>query len=152
MNNKIFLPLGVLGLVFVGFFVFLSYQNAGNLGTSSLKQQPPLENNQATSVKNGRYIDYSRENLDTAKGFKRVYFFHAKWCPSCKTANSEFMEKASLIPQDVVLLKIDYDSETDLKAKYAITYQHTFVYVDEGGKEIKKWNGGGIKELTENTR
>lgn len=100
------------------------------------------------SSSTSRYIDYSPEAYANAEGKKRVLFFHAKWCPTCKAANIEFMNNLNSIPEDVVVLKTDYDTESALKSQYGITYQHTFVYVDAQGNEIKKWNGGGITDLT----
>ncbi|NCS87109.1 hypothetical protein CO050_00135 [Candidatus Roizmanbacteria bacterium CG_4_9_14_0_2_um_filter_38_17] len=47
------------------------------------------------------------------------------------------------IPSDVTILKTDYDTATDLKAKYNITMQDSFVQVDNEGNEISKWNSGG---------
>jgi hypothetical protein len=34
------------------------------------------------------------------------------------------------IPDNINLLKVDYDTYTDLKEKYSITMQHTYVEVD----------------------
>ena len=51
-----------------------------------------------------------------------------------------------------MLFKTDYDSEKELKKQYGITYQHTFVYVDKDGKQIKKWSGGAIDDLIANTK
>ncbi|PLX25040.1 hypothetical protein C0580_03440 [Candidatus Parcubacteria bacterium] len=48
----------------------------------------------------------------------------------------------SSIPSDLTILKVDYDSETELKKKYSITYQHTLVQVDAQGNQITKWTGG----------
>ena len=98
-----------------------------------------------------QYIDYSKSSFDKTPDKKRVYFFHAKWCPTCKTANEEFMQNIDKIPKEIILFKTDYDTEKELKTRYGITYQHTFVYVDGEGKEIKKWNGGGVSELISNT-
>jgi thioredoxin 1 len=98
-----------------------------------------------------RYVPYNQENFDRAQGKQRVLYFHAPWCPTCRPADQEFQEQMGAIPPDVVLFKTDYDSSTALKRQYAITYQHTFVLVDEAGKEIKKWNGGGIDELIANS-
>lgn len=67
-----------------------------------------------------------------------VLFFHAAWCPSCRAADSNISETGV---DDFLLLKVDYDKYTDLKQKYGVTYQHTFVQVDENGDLIKKWNG-----------
>lgn len=98
----------------------------------------------------GVYIEYSPENYEQFKDHRRILFFYASWCPTCKAANQDFLTHASEIPAGVVLLKTDYDTEKELKAKYAITYQHTFVQVDAKGNELTKWNGGGFTELTKN--
>lgn len=97
------------------------------------------------------YQEYDQKSFESQNQTKRVIFFHANWCPTCKAANLEFEKNHDEIPAGVVLFKTDYDSEKDLKKKYNITYQHTFVLVDENGDEITKWNGGGIKELIANT-
>lgn len=99
---------------------------------------------------NARYREYSENEYGLAADQKRVIFFHASWCPTCKVANEEFTSQADKIPKNVVLFKTDYDTETGLKKKYGITYQHTFVLVDDKGDEIRKWNGGGIEELVNN--
>lgn len=100
--------------------------------------------------KPGSYIPYSAQAYADASNQKRVLFFHATWCPTCKTANEEFTSKIQEIPSNVVILKTDYDKESELKRKYGITYQHTFVQVDEQGNEITKWSGGDIQELKNN--
>jgi hypothetical protein len=38
-------------------------------------------------------------------------------------------------------LKVDYDSNEELRKQYGVTMQHTFVLVDEEWKMIKKWSG-----------
>jgi thiol-disulfide isomerase/thioredoxin len=100
----------------------------------------------------GQYMDYSSSAYAEKVGMKRVIFFHATWCPTCKVANQAFTDRTDDIPEDVVIFKTDYDSEKELKAKYGITYQHTYVQVDENGNEITKWNGGDIDELIRKVR
>jgi thiol-disulfide isomerase/thioredoxin len=126
-----------------------------------VKEQPTVMNKDSspnkmekvdmTQTNSSRYINYSKTLFDQMSDKKRVYFFHAKWCPTCKAANEEFMQNIDKISKDIVLFKTDYDTEKELKTQYGITYQHTFVYVDSQGKEIKKWNGGGVSELISNT-
>jgi thioredoxin 1 len=99
-----------------------------------------------------RYQAYTKEKFDNATAYKRVYFFHAPWCPTCIPADRAFQANHTNIPEDVILFKTDYDSSDALKKQYAITYQHTFVLVDKNGTEIKKWNGGGLEELITNTQ
>ena len=82
------------------------------------------------------YLDYDSsllgENEDT------VLFFHASWCPSCRSAESNIKETGV---DDFLLLKVDFDSSADLRKKYGVTTQHTFVQVDANGELIKKWSG-----------
>lgn len=99
-----------------------------------------------------RYVAYSKTAYEAAKNKKRVLFFHAKWCPTCRAANTEFETNLDKIPSDVVLFKTDYDTSSNLKTKYSITYQHTFVQVDALGKQLAKWNGGDINELIQNLK
>jgi thiol-disulfide isomerase/thioredoxin len=120
-------------------------EDAGNQD----RNDPPAEEPTAAS---GVYIDYSAQALATAQaeGKKPVLFFWAAWCPYCKAANEEFNANLGNIPANVVLLKTNYDTETQLKTKYGITYQHTFVQVDANGNQVTKWSGGGMDELIAN--
>lgn len=99
-----------------------------------------------------RYLSYTPELLASLSNTKRVYFFYAPWCPTCRPADAEFTLQQENIPGDVTLFRTDYDHETKLKIMYGVTYQHTFVYVDDQGKAIATWNGGGMKELLEHTK
>lgn len=87
----------------------------------------------------GSYGTYAQEKLAWAKDGKVILFFHASWCPSCKTADTAI--QSSPIPDGVYILKTDYDANTSLKQKYGVTYQHTFVQVDAAGNMITKWSG-----------
>lgn len=93
-----------------------------------------------SSVENtlsGTYSEYSPDKLSATQ--KNILFFHASWCPSCRWADSNFT--SSQIPETINLLKVDYDNSSDLKKKYGVTMQHTFVLVDANGEMIKKWSG-----------
>ncbi len=85
------------------------------------------------------YLDFSTAEL--GKSDKTVLFFHASWCPSCRAADSAISSNVSEV-DNFLLLKTDYDSETDLRKKYGVTTQHTFVRIDKNGDLIKKWSGG----------
>lgn len=104
------------------------------------------------------YVDYSKSALNKASGNRRVLFFFASWCPTCKPADASFKENMSKIPEDVTLIRVNYNDpetdqeEKDLAKKYGITYQHTFVQIDSTGKEVTKWNGGQINELLSNIK
>lgn len=86
------------------------------------------------------YADYSA-NLDKYKDFKVVLYFHAPWCPTCVALDKNINANLGTIPDNTVIVKTDYDSSSDLKKKYGVTYQHTMVQVDSKGNKIKKWSG-----------
>lgn len=94
-----------------------------------------------------RYQVYTNSSFDAVKGNRRVLYFHADWCPICRHLDKEFQSRASEIPGDVYVFKTNYDREVQLKQKYGVTYQHTFVLVDKNGNAIKKWNGGSFDEV-----
>ena len=105
-------------------------------------------------TKAGVYVDYTANSITdaTENGGKAVLFFHAAWCPFCKTADAAFKSRASEIPSGVTVIKTDYDTQKELKTKYGVTYQHTFVQVDSQGNLITKWNGGDIESLKANLK
>lgn len=123
------------------------------------KDDSVMEKTDAMMVKNdNRYITYSKSALEDASGNRRVLFFYASWCPTCKPADASFTQNQSSIPEDVTVIRVNYsDPETDqeekdLAKKYGITYQHTFVQIDSSGKEVTKWNGGQVEELLSNIK
>lgn len=117
-------------------------------------QQNDNANKDAMMNKAGAYKDYSADTVkaEQSAGQKVVLFFHAPWCPFCKAADLAFKAKLDQIPFGVTVLKTDYDSNTELKKKYGVTYQHTFVQIDSNGNMITKWNGGDIDALKQNLK
>lgn len=98
------------------------------------------------------YVGYTQKAFDEAVSMKRVLFFAASWCPTCRGADADFNANLGKIPNDVVIFKTDYDTETALKTKYGITHQHTFVFVNAKGEVLKKWLGGATAEIIANTK
>jgi len=108
-----------------------------------------MDDSDVMMTKPGAYKDYSVATVESEQqaGNKVVLFFHASWCPFCKAANQAFTSRASEIPSGVTILKTDYDSNTELKQKYGVSYQHTFVQIDSDENQVSKWNGGDIDNL-----
>ena len=91
--------------------------------------------------KAGTFDVYSDGSLALANEGDVVLFFHAPWCPSCRALESDIEANLSSIPPNVHLLKVDYDSATELKKKYGVVRQHTLVQVDSAGNEIQTLTG-----------
>lgn len=92
-------------------------------------------------MQKGSYEVYAPEKIARAETGDVVLFFHASWCPSCRELNADIERHLETIPAQLSILKVDYDTETELKKKYGVTYQHTLVQVDKYGNLIKKWSG-----------
>ncbi len=153
--NKSFLVIGGVAVAAVlAFFVLNQQQAPADDMTYETSPTPTYSETQDMVMGNTetRYVDYTPEAFAAVSGRRRVYFFHASWCPTCKAANTMLMENQSAIPEDVVVFKTDYDTNDELKKKYNVTYQHTFVQVDDQGNEVTKWNGGDVNQLIRNIR
>ena len=83
------------------------------------------------------YTNYSPELIGETD--TTVLFFYADWCPSCIAADN-IISREDLLSSGITLLKTDFDIELDLKQKYWVTTQHTFVQLDAEGNLVSKWN------------
>lgn len=149
------LPIAILVVIIaVGAFAFSQSSQSNGTNPPPTPDTTPVSNEITTDTPQqiSRYVTYSQAAFDAAAGKKRVLFFHAPWCPTCRPADAAFQKDSALIPESVVLFKTDYDTSTDLKKKYNVTYQHTFVQVDASGNAVTKWNGGQITELIANIK
>jgi thiol-disulfide isomerase/thioredoxin len=89
-------------------------------------------------------------NSLAAKG-TTVVFFYAAWCPDCRATVTELNANWDKVRPGLTLVIADYDKEQALKAKFGVTYQDTFVLLDNTGKGIDVWNSGGVKGLNAHT-
>lgn len=128
--------------------------NGEDKDTVMTEENKMMDNKMASE----RYVAYSKAALENAAGNRRVLFFYANWCPTCKPADADFIANANRIPSDVTLIRVNYNDtdtdqeEKDLAQQYGITYQHTFVQIDAQGKVVAKWNGGQTNELLANIK
>lgn len=128
-----------------------------NMDSSGAKDLPlPSETGGSTPpmLSAGRYVDYSADGIKSEGYDVTILFFHAPWCPECRAFDMEI--KQGTVPQGIQILKIDYDSSQDLRQKYGITIQSSFVRVDKDGSEQKSWTGYGkeksVDAIIENTK
>ena len=70
--------------------------------------------------------------------------------PICVSIEKEINKDPSQIPEGVTYVKADFDSSTDLRKKYGVTTQYTFVQVDNNGNEVKKWSSTNLASSVAN--
>ena len=148
--------IGLIALTITGIGIYITANKTVSPPTISKSgQNNELINSELAS---NSYNEYSSSILQSSINNRRVLFFYANWCPTCKPADQNFKANLNKIPEDVTVIRVNYNdtdtdqAEKDLAKKYGITYQHTFVQIDENGNEITKWNGGKIEELLKNIK
>ena len=148
-----FLLVGVL--IAVGVFAFSKQAVAPSPSQTSIEE---AKSKQDMNIAVGSYLEYKNGIIEPNTNKRRVLFFYASWCPTCRPADSAFKANLDKIPEDVELIRVNYeDTDTDqeekeLADKYNITYQHTFVQIDPQGQVVSRWNGGQINELLSNLK
>jgi thiol-disulfide isomerase/thioredoxin len=115
-------------------------QTAGTDQTGST-DKAAAESATAAKAAPGAYIDYAdySANQERYADSDVVLFFNATWCPSCQEADGN-LESAS-IPDGLTVVSVDYDTSDELKQRYGVTTQHTFVQVGAGGEQLAKFTG-----------
>jgi thioredoxin 1 len=87
--------------------------------------------------------DYSQSAFDAAQAAGKPILIdvHAPWCPSCK-AQAPILSDLQAQPKfkDMVVLKIDFDSQKDLLRKFKVRYQSTLI-VFKGKQEMGRSTG-----------
>lgn len=126
--------------------------------TSSSKVEPQSNTNEPVKAEvptqSGQYVDYDEAKVADEAYSKTIVFFYAPWCPECRAFDKAL--KSGSVPQGVQILKIDYDSNQELRKKYGVTLQTTFVEVSSGGEKKGLWVGYGkdksANAIIENTK
>lgn len=163
MNIKVIAGVGIVSIIIIGLMLAMNNSSATltipsqqdsmmkasitNPPQAMLKEQP-----------NTKYREFDSMSLKDNSTAKRLLFFYAAWCPTCQAADQSILSNIDKIPADLTIIKVNYNDqntdqiEKELAQKYGITYQHTFVQIDDQGNEITKWNGGNIDQIMEKVK
>ena len=109
---------------------------------SELPDETMLKPDTEAPLAAGIYTTYNADAVANSNGENILLFFHASWCPSCRTLDKDISANEANIPTGTEIYKVDYDSSVSLRQKYGVTTQHTLVEIDKNGNLIKKWSGG----------
>ena len=140
MNKKILL--GVVGFILIalGSIAYVSTKPDMLTPDRNITNRPsnpqPTANEPTRSENAGIYTEYQPGATFTTSN-QRVLFFHAPWCPQCRSIEAGIKDQG--VPDGYLILKVDYDSNQELRKKYGVTLQTTFVKIDENGNLISKY-------------
>ena len=161
---SIILAISILALVLVIGATFFNYQKNtdiaydldilngqlqinNNLINTTKKNLPIVVSSTASTTENfvnkvvGRYEEYNPDQFPFDVGIKPILFFFAGWDEKSRGLDINITTNIDQIPDNVVILKTDYDRRVSLKNKYKVTKPNTFVQTDRSGKIIKSWLG-----------
>lgn len=119
----------------------------GDFADKTVKKVDSMQKDVIEKVDTIKPGTYKESTGTPVAGMKNVLFFHASWCPTCRAADANIKANLLSIPPSLTIHQVDYDTSTELKKKYGVTYQHTFVQVDKTGTMVKKWSSGGLDEI-----
>lgn len=95
---------------------------------------------------NAMYIDLDTYKADMSKysSSKVVYFFHASWCSVCIQVDTALKSKTNELPANTTIVKVDFDTAKEMRQKYGVTTQTTFVQVNDKDELVKKWTASSF--------
>lgn len=85
------------------------------------------------------FAPFTREAFNAAadSGKTTLVFFHAPWCPVCKAQEPKVLAHLNGDARDVVALKVDYDTNLDLRKEMKVEKQSTLILYS-GSREIAR--------------
>jgi len=97
-----------------------------------------------------QYVDYSGEILSQVEGERPyVLFFHAVWCPICRTVEKNVNAELSSFPEGTLILETDYDTETELKKRHEVRAQSTLLIFNSNNEIVERLVGPDNDQLKE---
>lgn len=143
MQNKI-LVIAIPVILFLATgFILISRNNELKVEENV---SPATDTSVTAEVKTGKYVDYTEGSIAEYPQSTKILFFHASWCPQCRELDESIV--SGQIPEDVVIMKVDYDDNQSLRSKYGVTIQTTLVRIDNNGDLIEKFVAYDVPTLT----
>lgn len=96
----------------------------------------------APAAEDGEFVQLAEYEADPASYHEAgdvVLFFNATWCPTCQVSVDSLTTEG--VPAGLSVVAVDFDSATELRQQHGVTLQHTYVQIDEAGKQLAKWTG-----------
>jgi thiol-disulfide isomerase/thioredoxin len=115
------------------------------MSANPMKADPRVGNQLRYAPSSGTKVIFTTLDAAQALAAKHptVLFFSADWCPYCQADLRDINANGDRLG-DVAIVVADYDKAAELKAKYRVNVQNTYVQIDASGKQKAAWVGGGV--------
>ena len=142
--KKYLLPLALSAVIVLG---GCSQANLSPDAMSSAKSPSSATSHSDSASQSYITYDQYQASKDKYADSKVVLFFNAKWCPACRAINEALTSDPGKIPAKTTVVSVDYDQHTDLRQRYGVTTQHTFVQIDTNGEKTRQWVSTSVDAL-----
>ena len=142
--KKYLLPLALSAIIVLG---GCSQANSSSDAMSSAKSSSSATSHSDSASQSYITYDQYQASKDKYADSKVVLFFNAKWCPACRAINEALTSDPGKIPAKTTVVSVDYDQHTDLRQRYGVTTQHTFVQIDPNGEKTRQWVSTSVDAL-----
>ena len=142
--KKYLLPLALSAVIVLG---GCSQANSSSYAMSSAKSSSSATSHSDSASQSYITYDQYQASKDKYADSKVVLFFNAKWCPDCRAINEALTSDPGKIPAKTTVVSVDYDQHTDLRQRYGVTTQHTFVQIDTNGEKTRQWVSTSVDAL-----
>ena len=142
--KKYLLPLALSAIIVLG---GCSQANSSSDAMSSAKSSSSATSHSDSASQSYITYDQYQASKDKYADSKVVLFFNAKWCPACRAINEALTSDPGKIPAKTTVVSVDYDQYTDLRQRYGVTTQHTFVQIDTNGEKTRQWVSTSVDAL-----
>lgn len=131
-------------------FIVLAILGAGCSGTSNVETSTVISNppapTPAPTPSRSAYEPFvlAKHQAARAAGEPLYLYFYANWCPTCREQEPRNVEVFKNFSGRVHGFRINFnDSDTDQDEKamaeqFRVPYQHTAIFLDKNGTEIKR--------------
>ncbi|WP_412054360.1 thioredoxin family protein [Arachnia propionica] len=142
--KKYLLPLALSAIIVLG---GCSQANSSSDAMSSAKSPSSATSHSDSASQSYITYDQYQASKDKYADSKVVLFFNAKWCPACRAINEALTSDPGKIPAKTTVVSVDYDQHTDLRQRYGVATQHTFVQIDTNGEKTRQWVSTSVDAL-----
>lgn len=142
--KKYLLPLALSAVIVLG---GCSQANSSSDAMSSAKSSSSATSHSDSASQSYITYDQYQASKDKYADSKVVLFFNAKWCPACRAINEALTSDPGKIPAKTTVVSVDYDQHTDLRQRYGVATQHTFVQIDTNGEKTRQWVSTSVDAL-----